>query len=91
MPRELYNLVDDPHETRDRLSGEPDESSVAIADELEAILRGICDPEAVDAQAKADQKTRAEEFGGNEKIATMGAFSRTPPPGTEAQMHAVKS
>ena len=91
MPRELYNLVDDPHETRDRLSGAPDAESIAIADELEAILRGICDPEAIDTQAKADQQARADEFGGNEQIATMGAFSRTPPPGTDAEMHTVKS
>ena len=30
-----------------------------------------------------------EEFGGSEKIRAMGAFTRTPPPGTEAFMHAV--
>jgi choline-sulfatase len=83
MPLELYDLGEDPHETRDLLLDKTNLSALRMADELERELRKICDPEAVDAQAKADQRSRVDELGGNEAIAKMGALTRTPPPGTE--------
>ena len=63
-----------------------DGAAARRAHELEAVLRAVCDPEEVDARAKADQRLRAEEFGGNRTILGMGAFTRTPPPGAKAEM-----
>lgn len=83
MPRELYDLSADPHEVRDLLLDSTDQSAKALADELEAELRAVCDPESVDARAKADQRDRVNELGGNDVIASMGALTRTPPPGTD--------
>jgi choline-sulfatase len=82
MPRELYDLASDPHETRNRLDDKTDKKAQALADELEQELRQICDPDAVDAQAKSDQQRRVQDFGGNAEVAKMGALTRTPPPGT---------
>ncbi len=49
---------------------------------LERALRATCDPEAVDARAKADQQARAEALGGTEAILQAGVFRRSlPPPG----------
>lgn len=83
MPRELFNLDSDPNETRDRLLDSSDNGARKLADELEAELRQICDPEEVENRAKADQKQRAQEMGGNAVIATQGGLTRTPPPGAE--------
>ncbi|MFT5176088.1 MAG: choline-sulfatase, partial [Gammaproteobacteria bacterium] len=54
--------------------------------DLEAQLRDICDPEAVDARAKNDQRNRVQQLGGNEVISKMGGLTRTPPPGAELQL-----
>ncbi|MGI9336723.1 MAG: sulfatase-like hydrolase/transferase [Gammaproteobacteria bacterium] len=86
MPRQLFDLATDRQETRDRLAGGGDTPASRIADELEALLRTICDPEQVDTRAKADQRRRVEAFGGNESIQRMGVFTRTPPPGAELVM-----
>ncbi|MBT6275361.1 MAG: sulfatase-like hydrolase/transferase [Chromatiales bacterium] len=86
MPRELYDLKNDPHETRNRLDDRLDDAARAIADDLEKELRRICDPEAVDRQAKAAQRDRTNEFGGNDTVAKMGALTRTPPPGTAVEL-----
>jgi choline-sulfatase len=89
MPRELFDLEADPHETKDRLAGTPTAAVIKVADELEALLREICDPDATDARARADQQRRTEEFGGNAEILKLGIFTRTPPPGVKAHMHAM--
>jgi choline-sulfatase len=71
-PNELNDLADIPQwrETRDR---------------MEAALRTICDPEATDARAKADQRAKAESSGGTDAILKRGVFRRSPPPGVAAQ------
>ncbi len=51
-----------------------------------ACLRSICDPEAVDARAKADQRAKAEFWGGREAVAADGLLVYTPPPGGQAEI-----
>ncbi len=82
---QLFNLKDDPEEARDFIeAGKGTEKEAA----LEAKLRTIVDPEAVDRQAKADQLARVQAHGGVEVLANQGYFTHTPPPGHEADMHA---
>ena len=44
-------------------------------------LRSLLDPEAVDAQARADQRTRIEAFGGEAAVRARGTFTNSPVPG----------
>jgi choline-sulfatase len=83
MPAELYDLNNDPHELHDLLA---DGSGARRAQELEGLLREICDPERVNARCKADQQARVMAFGGNRAVRDRGIFVRTPPPGAAADM-----
>ncbi len=74
---ELFNLTDDPEEQHD-LAGDP--AHAAQLAHMEALLRGICDPDAVDALAKADQAAMIERLGGAGVAAKMGAGGATPVP-----------
>ena len=47
---------------------------------LDARLRAICDPEATDAQAHADQAVMIERYGGREAALKLGAPGATPAP-----------
>lgn len=87
MPRQLFDLAADPHELNDRLANNPSPGDVALADELEGLLRNICDPEEVDTRAKRDQHARVDDFGGNDAVRRAGSFTRTPPPGAALKMH----
>jgi choline-sulfatase len=81
-PPQLFDLEADPDETRD-LGRDPGYAAVRQACERE--LRAICDPEAVDARARADQRRRVEAVGGKEAIVGGGVkFTHSPPP-TEFQ------
>ena len=62
---ELYDLQDDPEETRN-LADNPAYATVTA--EYEAKLRAILDPEAMDAEAKSDQKALVERHGGPEVV-----------------------
>lgn len=75
---ELYDLAVDPGETTD-LAERPE--MAAVLAECEAELRRICDPEAVNARAFADQRRRIAELGGAEAILARGDYSYTPAPG----------
>jgi choline-sulfatase len=86
MPRELYDLQADPNETRNRLDDADDLVAQRLANDLEAQLRDICDPEAVDARAKSDQRDRVQQMGGNEVVSKMGGLTRTPPPGADLKL-----
>lgn len=76
-PPELFNLEQDPEELHD-LAGVPEYAQVCAS--LEKELRKICDPAAVDAMAKADQRAMIERLGGLELAANLGASGATPAP-----------
>ena len=74
---ELFDLEADPEETTN-LAG--DAASAEIVAMMEAELRRICDPEAVDRLAKEDQAALIEKHGGRDKARFVGAPGATPPP-----------
>ena len=74
---ELFDLEADPGEVTN-LAGDP--ACAEIVRDLQQQLREIIDPDAVDAQAKADQTRLVEEFGGREKALRSGTVAETPPP-----------
>ena len=74
---ELFDLETDPEELND-LAQDPTHAGTLA--EMEAALRLICDPEAVDTQAKKDQRAMIARYGGVEKAANMGAKGATPAP-----------
>ena len=74
---ELFDLETDPGEERNL--GE-DSSHAAIRTELEAKLREMLDPEAIDARAKAAQAALIERWGGAENAKDVGAPGATPAP-----------
>lgn len=76
-PSELFDLGADPGEERNLLS---DPKFSAIVSGFETQLRGIIDPEATDARAKADQARLIERFGGPQHAMNVGAPGATPAP-----------
>ena len=75
---QLFDLVADPDEGRD-LAGDPGYADVLAS--CESALRSICDPEALDAAARFDQKRRMDSAGGAEVILNQGVripFTPTP-------------
>ena len=80
MPAQFFDLEADPDELSDLGPDHPE------AQRLETLLRQICDPEAVDARAKADQRAKAEFWGGPDVVAREGLLVYTPPPGAEAEI-----
>ncbi len=81
LPPQLFDLAADPEETRDLVAeGRGHDRATA----LERRLRSILDPEAVDRQAKADQRARAAELGGTAEILRRrSGFVYSPPPGED--------
>ncbi|MEQ1774425.1 MAG: sulfatase-like hydrolase/transferase [Burkholderiales bacterium] len=80
MPPQLFDLENDPNELRDLAVSQP-----ATVQALEKKLRAICDPEAVNARAKADQRKWVEFWGGREKVAGTAQILFTPPPGVSKE------
>lgn len=78
FPPELFDLETDPEELHDLAS---DPAHAETLKEMEAALREICDPDAVDAAAKADQAALVERFGGRDAALTSGTPGATPVPG----------
>ena len=74
---ELFDLDADPEETTD-LAGDPGCADIVAS--LDARLRALCDPEAVDRQAHADQAAMIERYGGREAALKLGAPGATPTP-----------
>jgi choline-sulfatase len=81
MPAQLFDLDADPQETRD-LTTAPGHAGVVA--ECERALRAVVDPDAVDALAKSDQRTRIDAAGGRDAILKRGGFGHSPVPGTKA-------
>jgi choline-sulfatase len=78
MPPEAFDLENDPDELHYMKDAD------AVIDEGMKILRGICDPVAVDARAKADQRKMVEFWGGQEVVTNVPSVVFTPPPGVSA-------
>jgi choline-sulfatase len=76
-PPHLFDLQDDPHEIHDLAA---DTVYAPIRRAMEARLRSLLDPEAVDAQAKMEQRRKVEDFGGEEAVLRRG-LSNSPVPG----------
>jgi choline-sulfatase len=74
---ELFNLADDPEEITNRAA---DTEYADVLASLYTSLRRICDPEAMDALAHADQAAMIERYGGREAALKLGAPGATPPP-----------
>ena len=74
---ELFDLHADPEETQN-LAANPEHA--ATLQSLMQELRTICDPDATDAQAHADQAAMIERYGGREAALKLGAPAATPPP-----------
>jgi choline-sulfatase len=82
MPAQLFDLESDPDEAHDLVE---EGREGGRAKKLEAQLRTICDPEAVDARAKADQRRHAEAWGGREKLLSEDNLIFSPPPGVSKE------
>ena len=77
-PPQLFDLHSDPDEAHD-LAADP--AHAGLVQGFERSLRSICDPEAVDAAAEADQRRRIDAAGGLEAVLAGGArFNYTPAP-----------
>ncbi len=89
MPAQLFDLARDPDERLDLVRGGTGRDA---ARRLEVQLRAICDPEAIDARAKADQRAMVERWGGVEKVKSESQILFTPPPGvSKEEAWAIKS
>jgi choline-sulfatase len=75
---ELFDLDADPGETTDLAAMPGMEEALAAC---EAKLRSVCDPDAVNARAFADQRALIAAHGGREAIIARGDYSYTPAPG----------
>lgn len=77
-PPQLFDLSNDPDELHDLAASAAHQSALQT---MEAALRHILDPEAVNQQAKADQQAKIEAFGGVAAVQSRGAFDNSPVPG----------
>ena len=72
-PDLLFNLDHDPHELNNLIDRFPGEAA-----SMRAQLFEICDPEAVNRQAFADQAVMIDKLGGIDVINSMASFNHTP-------------
>jgi len=80
MPPQLFDLQKDPDETADLAAAHP-----GTVNTLEKKLRMVCNPEAVDARAKSDQRKAADAWGGAAKLLGETQILFTPPPGVSKE------
>jgi choline-sulfatase len=74
-PAQLFNLERDPQETQD-LGENP--AYAEARTKLRGFLNQILDPDAVNAQAFADQARLLKDLGGSDKVLAMPSFNHTP-------------
>ncbi len=74
----LFDLQSDPDEVNN-LAGSSDHQM--LLQSLEQQLRALLDPEATDARAKADQRAKIAQMGGETAVRAKGAFDNSPTPG----------
>ena len=84
-PPQLFNMVRDPIEAHD-LAADP--VARDRLDDMQRQLHALCDPQAVDLRARADQRRKADYWGGNAAILKEGLLVYTPPPGVKAEIAA---
>lgn len=72
---ELFDLQDDPEELHD-LAASPEHAEVL--ETMRRALFALCDPQAIDRQAKADQAALIERHGGIEAAHKLGSSTSTP-------------
>jgi choline-sulfatase len=77
---QLFDLLADRDEVHDLAQTDDGQ---ALVREYAVRLRALLDPEAVDAQAKADQTARVAVFGGEAKVRARGTFTNSPAPGED--------
>jgi len=78
---ELFNLANDPGETANLASDRDQGQRLAS---MEATLRTIVDPDAVDARAKADQAAHIARHGGRAAVLAEAPIHGSPVPGGES-------
>ena len=76
-PPQLFDMSADPEELNDLGASN---AMAATRATLEARLRSMLDPEAVDRQAKADQAALVEQYGGEQVLRAKTPAAFTPPP-----------
>lgn len=81
---QLFDRESDPQERRDLAT---DPAYAETVSKYAALLREICDPEAVDARAKADQREAVDRFGGPHAVRAAGYRTHVPPPSEEQDPH----
>ncbi|SCK35183.1 choline-sulfatase [Variovorax sp. HW608] len=74
---ELFDLQEDPEELHD-LAADP--AHAQVLESMRRALFALCDPQAVDRQAKADQAALIERHGGIEAAHKLGSSTSTPVP-----------
>ncbi len=84
---ELYDLDSDPEEMNN-LADNPEFSEILA--KYEKHLRNMLDPEAVNAEALADQAALIEKNGGLDKVLDRGGLAGTPAPGGPSTLVSVK-
>jgi len=82
MSPQIFDLKTDPNELHDLYGTEIGE---AIELKLAPLIYQICDPKVQDARAKADQRAKAEFFGGQNAVSNAEYIVFTPPPGVTAE------
>lgn len=74
---QLFDLVQDPSERKDRAL---DPAAAGVRAVLDVRLRALCNPDAVNSDAFADQRARIRELGGRDAVLNSAAFDHTPAP-----------
>lgn len=81
---QLFDLASDPEELNDIAT---QDNARPVLEEMKAALYRVCDPHAVDRQAKADQSKKLNEIGGKDFAIKRGDLGFSPPPGVRADFN----